>query len=62
MAGPNTQYTVDLKERQYEFLQQMVEKYNLPDESKALRCLLDYATENPEVQDDIFETVRCLGC
>ena len=26
-------------------LEQIVEKYDLPDQSKALRCLLDYAEE-----------------
>ena len=27
-------------------LEQIVDKYNLPDQSKALRCLLDYVEEN----------------
>ena len=62
MAGPNTDYTIALKERQYEFLKQMVEKYQLEDESKALRCLIDFAIGSPQSQDDVFQTIHCLGC
>ncbi len=43
------------------FLQDMAEKYALPDEHKALRVLLTYAMQegNP---DDIFKFVRCRHC
>ena len=43
-------------------LEQIVEKYDLPDQSKALRCLLDYAEEKESEWDDIFATVRCNRC
>ena len=62
MAGSNIDYTIALKERQYEFLKQMVEKYQLEDESKTLRCLIDFAIGSPESQDDIFQTIRCFSC
>ena len=43
-------------------LEQIVDKYDLPDQSKALRCLLDYAEEKESDWDDIFATVRCNRC
>jgi hypothetical protein len=43
-------------------LEQIVDKYDLPDQSKALRCLLDYVEEKESEWDDIFATIRCNRC
>ena len=43
-------------------LEQIVDKYDLPDKSKALRCLLDYAEEKESDWDDMFATIRCNRC
>ena len=43
-------------------LEQIVDKYDLPDKSKALRCILDYVEENESNWDDMFATVRCNRC
>ena len=43
-------------------LEQIVDKYDLPDKSKALRCLLDYVEEKETNWDDIFATIRCNRC
>ena len=43
-------------------LEQIVDKYDLPDKSKALRCLLDYLDEKESDWDDMFATVRCNRC
>ena len=43
-------------------LDQIVDKYDLPDKSKALRCLMDYVEENESDWDDIFATIRCNRC
>ena len=43
-------------------LEQIVDKYELPDKSKALRCLLDYLEEKESDWDDMFATVRCNRC
>ena len=43
-------------------LEQIVEKYDLPDQSKALRGLLDYVEEKESDWDDMFATVRCNRC
>ena len=43
-------------------LEQITDKYDLPDKSKTLRCLLDYVEEKESDWDDIFATVRCNRC
>ena len=43
-------------------LEQITDKYELPDKSKALRCLLDYVEEKESDWDDMFATVRCNRC
>tara|TARA_A100000164_G_scaffold313755_1_gene292685 strand:+ start:184 stop:369 length:186 start_codon:yes stop_codon:yes gene_type:complete len=43
-------------------LEQIVEKNDLPDKSKALRCLLDYVEENELDWDNVFATIRCNRC
>ena len=45
-----------------EMLEQIVDKYDLPDKSKAIRCLLDYVEEKESDWDDMFATVRCNRC
>jgi hypothetical protein len=56
------EYQLTLKERQLKFLKEMAQKYGLADESKALRCLVDYAIEQKDAEDDIFQQIRCLDC
>ncbi len=43
-------------------LDQIVEKYDLPDKSKALRCLMDYVEEKESEWDEMFATTRCNRC
>jgi len=43
-------------------LDQIVDKYDLPDKSKALRCLMDYVEEKETDWDDMFATARCNRC
>ena len=43
-------------------LEQIVDKYDLPDRSKALRCLLDYVEEKESDWDEMFATIRCNRC
>ena len=43
-------------------LDQIADKYDLPDKSKVLRCLLDYVEEKESDWDDVFATVRCNRC
>ena len=55
-------YTVEIKERQLDYLKRMMEKYDLPDESKALRVLINHAIMETDREREIFEEVRCLDC
>ena len=43
-------------------LDQIADKYDLPDKSKALRCLLDYVEEKESDWDEMFATIRCNRC
>jgi hypothetical protein len=45
-----------------EMLEQIVNKYDLPDKSKALRCLMDYVEEKETEWDEMFATIRCNRC
>ena len=40
----------------------ITDKYDLPDKSKTLRCLLDYVEEKESDWDDMFATIRCNRC
>ncbi|MGH9202538.1 MAG: hypothetical protein ACRD2A_15040 [Vicinamibacterales bacterium] len=55
-------HEIQLKPGMVEFLDNVVKTYNLPDSGKALRCLINYARENPDKRDEIFSEVRCVDC
>ena len=54
--------TIPLEAAKVEFLEQMVAAHGLSDIGKAVRCLVDYARENPDRQALIFGEVRCIDC
>ncbi len=58
----NIEYTLELKEDQYQYLTEMVDKYSLDDESKALRCLINFAIEEADHEESIFDEIRCRHC
>lgn len=53
---------IPLEAEKVEFLQEMAKSYQLPDIGKAVRCLIDYARENPDKQAEIFGEVHCQDC
>jgi hypothetical protein len=53
---------IDLESGKIEFLEAMATKHGLADAGKAVRCLINYARENPDKHADIFDEVRCLDC
>jgi hypothetical protein len=55
-------HTIELESEKLQFLQEMSTKYGLADVGKAVRCLVNYARENPDRLDDIFGEIRCLDC
>jgi len=55
-------YSIDLENEKMQFLQDLATKHGLPDIGKAIRCLINYARENPDKHAEIFDEVRCLDC
>jgi len=53
---------VQLDSAMVEYLEEVTKKYSLSDTGKAVRCLINYARENPDRRDEIFDEIRCLGC
>ena len=62
MAGDKKDISFEINTDSEKLLEQIVEKYDLPDKSKALRCLLDYVEEKDTEWDEMFATVRCNRC
>ena len=56
------QFPIELESDKIEFLEQMASSYGLPDVGKAVRCLINYARENPDKHEVIFSEVRCVNC
>jgi hypothetical protein len=44
-----------------DMLKVIAKQYDLPDTSKAIRCLLDYAAKDGD-WDEIFKVIRCRHC
>ena len=61
MAGIKLKLTLEIHPDAYEMLKTVAERYELPDASKALRGLLDYAATDGD-WDEIFGKVRCRRC
>ena len=55
-------YSIEMDNAQHEFLQEMVQQYNIPDVGKAIRCLVNYARDNTDKREDLFLEIRCLDC
>jgi hypothetical protein len=51
-----------LKPEQATYLEEAAKSFQLEDANKALRCLINYARENPDKRDEIFAEVRCTSC
>jgi hypothetical protein len=55
-------HQIQLDSAMVAFLQDAAKKYSLTDVGKAVRCLINYARENPDKSNEIFDEVRCLEC
>ena len=62
MAGEKATFEIELNPDQMAFIRLAKEKYDLTDESKAIRIVLDYLSTNPDIHDNVFSEVRCLRC
>lgn len=63
MRIPTQTVQVELREYQISFLQDMMAKYKIADQGKALRILLDYAVQDADL-DLVFDkkNMRCIAC
>ena len=59
-ASGNEQSTA-LYGDQVAFLKEMAATYNLPDEHKAMRVLVEHARRDGD-QEEIFKMIRCSRC
>ena len=62
MAGPKETYEVELNADQMAFMRSMQEKFQIADESKTFRVVIDYLMTARDVHGDIFGQTRCLRC
>ncbi len=62
MAGPKETYEVELNADQMAFMRSMQEKFQIADESKTFRVVIDYLMTARDVHDDLFGQTRCLRC
>jgi hypothetical protein len=62
MAGEKETYQIALNPEQMEFIRSAREQYDIADDDKALRIILDYVLSNPGLHQDIFTEIRCLRC
>ena len=61
MAGPKIKQEFEINDDHLDWLREMVSKYNLADEHKALRILIDYAKTDGDLEV-IFKEIRCNRC
>lgn len=62
MAGEKQVYEISLAPDQMAFIRSAKDKYNIRDEDKAFRVVVDYLITNPGVHDEVFGQSRCLRC
>ncbi len=61
MSEKKISVSFEIYDEAHEMLKEIVKKYDLPDTSKAIRCLLDYAAKDGDL-DEIFKVIRCRHC
>ena len=62
MAGPKENYEVQLNPDHMAFIRSMKEKYEIADDSKTFRIVIDYLMVTHNVHDAVFGQSRCLRC
>jgi hypothetical protein len=53
---------VDLEPGQLDYLRAMMDRYAIPDVSKAVRVLVNHAMAVPGQEEEIFRKTRCQHC
>ena len=61
VAGDKIKLEFEINTDSKDFLERVKDEYKLPDLSKTLRCLLDFAQNDGDL-DQIFKKIRCNRC
>ncbi len=62
MGGVQITHSYELNEDAINWLKQMADKYDLPDDNKALRIVIDYVMHGGVDEEEVFEEIRCNHC
>lgn len=62
MAKNKETYSITLETEEMDFIREVKDKYDIADEDKVLRIILEYVIGNPKLQPTIFTEVRCTRC
>ena len=62
MAGVKETFEIDLNPDHMAFIKSVKEKYDIADEDKVLRIIMDYIQTNPGIHESVFTEFRCLRC
>ena len=62
MASPKQTFEIELGTDQMAFIRSMKAKYEIVDESKTFRAVIDYLIATQNIHDDVFGKRRCFRC
>ena len=62
MASPKTTFELELGTDQLAFIRSMKDKYEIVDEGKTTRAVIDYLIVSKGVHDEVFGKRRCFRC
>ena len=62
MAGAKETYQFELTNDQIGFVRSAKEQYDIPDEGKVMRIIVDYLLSSPDIRNTVFNETRCLRC
>jgi len=62
MSSPKKTFEIELGTDQMAFIRSMKDKYEIVDEGKTLRAVIDYLIVTKGVDDDVFGKRRCFRC
>lgn len=62
MGGAKETYQISLNPDQMAFIRSAREKYDIADDGKVMRIIMDYLITTPGIHDNVFSEGRCLRC
>ena len=62
MSKNKQAYQLTLESDQMEFVREAQERFDIADEDKVMRIILDYVITSPDLHTNIFSETRCLRC